>query len=121
MPPLINPRHLFRALLFSLAGLRRAFAAEQAFRHEVILLPVIIVALALLRPGLGWSAGLLAAWLLVMALELLNSAIEEAFNLISPDYNIKVKYGKDMASGAIFVGLCINGLLWIAMLVDVFW
>ena len=113
---MINLRHIFGALLYSLAGLRRAWANEQAFRHEVLLLPVVILLLALIRPGVGWAAALIAAWLLVMALELLNSAIEEAFNLISPDYNIHVKYGKDMASAAIFMGLLINGVLWLCKL-----
>ena len=113
---MINLRHIFGALRYSLAGLRRAWANEQAFRHEVLLLPVVILLLAVIRPGAGWTAALVAAWLLVMALELLNSAIEEAFNLISPDYNIHINFGKDMASAAIFMGLLINGVLWLCML-----
>lgn len=112
---MINLRHLTGALRYSLAGLRRAWK-EQAFKHEVLLLPIIFLLLAFIRPGAGWTAALIAAWLLVMALELLNSAIEEAFNLISPDYNPHVKYGKDMASAAIFMGLLVNGVLWLCML-----
>ena len=117
---LINFRHLFRAGLFSLAGLRRAWQNEQAFRHEVIVLAIMALVLAVLRPGLGWTAAAFAGWLFVMALELLNSAIEEAFDLISPDYNIHVKYGKDMASGAILIGLIANAGLWRCLLLDTF-
>lgn len=117
--PLINPRHLARAALYSLAGLRRAWQNEQAFRHEVLLLPVMLLLLLFFKPGLGWSAALLAGWFLVMALELLNSAIEEAFDLISPEYNIHVKHGKDLASAAIFIAVCVNGLLWLLMLISV--
>ena len=117
---MINLRHIIGALLYSLAGLRRAWSNEQAFRHEVLILPVLIVLLAVIRPGVGWTAALMAAWLLVMGLELLNSAIEEAFNLISPEYNLHVKYGKDMASAAILMGLLINGVLWLCMLWDRF-
>lgn len=117
---MINIRHIIGALLYSLAGLRRAWSNEQAFRHEVLLLPVVVVLLALIRPGVGWTAALIAAWLLVMALELLNSAIEEAFNIISPDYHPHVKYGKDMASAAILMGLLVNGVLWLCMLWDSF-
>lgn len=113
---LINLQHLFRAALYSLAGLRRAWTAEQAFRHEVLLCPVILLLLLVLRPGPGWAAAAVFGWLLVMALELLNSAVEEAFNLISPDYNEHVKYGKDMASAAIFLALAGNGVLWLCML-----
>lgn len=113
---IINPKHLRGALLYSFAGLKRAWQGEQAFRHETLLIPVMLLLLCLIRPGLAWSAGLMAAWLFVMALELLNSAIEEAFDLISPEQNIHVKYGKDMASAAIFMALCANGLLWLCML-----
>ena len=113
---LIDFRHLIRALGFSLAGLKRAWQGEQAFRFEVLLIPVMLIVLCLIRPGLAWSAALLAAWIFVMALELLNSAIEEVFDLISPEYNIHAKYGKDMASGAIFVAVCANALLWLCML-----
>lgn len=113
---LINLHHLFRAAAYSLAGLKRAWQNEQAFRHEVLLVPVIVILLFALRPGPGWTAAALFGWLLVMALELLNSAIEEAFNLISPEYNEHVKFGKDMASAAIMLCLFGNGVLWLCLL-----
>ena len=75
--------------------------------------------LFLVSPGAFWAAVLLGGWLFVMALELINSALEEAFDLISPEFNIHVKYGKDMASAAIFVAVCANALLWLIMLWDV--
>lgn len=117
---LINLRHLKNALFYSLAGLSRAWNNEQAFRHEVLLCPVIALLLLLLRPGAGWTAAAVAGWLFVMGFELLNSAIEEAFNLISPEYNEHVKYGKDMASAAIFLALAANGVIWICLLCSLF-
>ena len=112
---MINLRHLYGAFLYSLAGLKRGWR-EQAFRHEVLVLLVMPFILWLIRPGLVWSAALLAAWLLVMALELLNSAIEETLDLITKESNIHVKYGKDLASAAVFFAICANGLLWAVML-----
>jgi len=112
---MINLRHLYGAFLFSLAGLRRGWQ-EQAFRHEALVLLIMPLALWIIRPGLVWSAALLAAWLLVMAIELLNSAIEETLDLITKDTNIHVKYGKDLASAAVFFAICANGLLWVVML-----
>lgn len=117
---MINMRHLIGATRYSLAGLRRAWSNEQAFKHEVLLVPVLVILLACIRPGAAWTAGLLAAWIGVMALELLNSSLEEAFNLISPEYNPHVKYGKDMASAAIFIGIVVNVILWLGMLWDRF-
>lgn len=116
---LISLKHLYHATLYSLAGLKRAWRSEQAFRHEVLLLLLIILLLLVLSPGPAWCAAALFGWLAVMALELLNSAIEESFNLISPEYNEHVKYGKDMASAAIFVALVANGILWLFLLYDV--
>lgn len=118
-PVIINFRHLFGAFRYSMDGLKRGWK-EQAFRHETLILPVIAILLFLIRPGMAWSAILAAAWLLLMALELLNSAIEEAFDMISPEFNIHVKYGKDMASAAIFMGILANCVLWLCMLWDRF-
>lgn len=112
--PLIDFRHLARAGIYAVAGLRRGWK-ENAFRHEALMLPVIILLLLFIRPGAGWTAAALLAWLAVMALELLNSAIEEAFDLITTEQNEHVKFGKDMASGAILLGLIANAILWVCM------
>ena len=109
-------RHLFKALGYSLAGIKRAWQGEQAFRIEVVILLAQIAVLCFLQPGAAWSAALLAGWLFVMGLELVNSAIEEVFDLVSPDYNIHAKHGKDMGSGAVFLAVLANGALWIGML-----
>lgn len=112
---LVNVRHLVGAFRYSLAGLKRGWG-EQAFRHEAIVLVLMFPLLVFIGPGAAWTSGLIAAWLGVMALELLNSAVEEMCDLVSPEYNIHVKYAKDLASAAIFVGIVANAVLWIAML-----
>ena len=112
---MINLRHLYGAFLYSLAGVKRGWQ-EQAFRHEALVLLIMPLILWIIRPGLVWSVVLLAVWLLVMAIELLNSAIEETLDLITKESNIHVKYGKDLGSAAVFLAICANGLLWIVML-----
>lgn len=115
----INFRHLVGATKYSLAGLKRAWQGEQAFRHEVLLFPILLLLLCLIRPGFGWAASIIFSWLVVMAFELVNSAIEEALDLITTEQNTHVKYSKDMASAAIFVGICGHVVLWICMIFDV--
>ncbi len=112
---LLNPGHLLGAAGYSLAGLARAWREEQAFRHEVLVLPVLVV--LLLATGKSWSVALLvlAAWLFVMAAELLNSAVENAFDLITREPDDRVKAGKDMASAAIFLAISANAALWIVV------
>lgn len=110
--PIINPKHLFGATKHSLDGLQHAFKQEQAFRHEVIVLGLLIVTLIFSQqPFFHWLI-VIGGWLLVMLTELLNSAIEEIFNLVHPDWHPKVKAGKDMASAAIFLALIINVGVW---------
>ena len=112
----VDPLHLLKAFRHSLAGLAVAWKEEQAFRLEIVLLPVICVVLLILRPGFSWSVALVAGWLLVLVTELLNSAIERVCNRVSPEFHILIKHSKDMASAAILMILCCNGLLWLAML-----
>lgn len=112
----VNPAHLVRGIKNSLAGLVVAWKQEQAFRHEILLFPVIVLLLLVFRPGAIWSAALVAGWLLVLVVELLNSAIEQVCNRVSPEFHILIKHSKDMASAAIFVTLCLNGLLWLTMI-----
>ena len=52
-----------------------------------------------------------------MMAELINTAIEEALNLITRDYNIAVKNAKDMASAAVFLMLVLNAALWLCIFI----
>ena len=110
---LINPSHLLGATRHSLAGLVHAFTSEQAFRHEVLILVVLVLVLAFGGHGSGTWLLVIGGWLLVMMVELLNSAIEEAFDLVSTDWHPRIKAGKDMASAAIFLALVLNVGLWV--------
>lgn len=109
----IKPSHFVKAGLHSLAGLRHAYQNEQAFKHEVYVLPVLVLVLWLTGKSFGTSMLVLAGWLLVMAVELLNSAIEGAFNMISLERDDRIKAGKDMASAAIFLTISANVGLWL--------
>jgi diacylglycerol kinase (ATP) len=50
---------------------------------------------------------------MVMALELLNIAVESLCNLVSPDFHPLVKTAKDAASAAVFLAISANALYWI--------
>lgn len=105
--------HMFKALGYSLAGLACALKSSTAFRQEGAALLVICAALALTGKGAGQWLLCVCAWLAVMAGELLNSALEEAFNLITTEYSPGVKAGKDMASAAVFVLMIVNAGVWL--------
>ena len=105
--------HLIGATHYSLQGLGRAWREEQAFRHEVMVLGGLFLLLLLTEKSLGLMLLTLGGWLFVMSIELLNSAVENAFNLIDREPNDRVKAGKDMASAAIFLAVAANVGLWI--------
>lgn len=113
MSSLINLHHLLGATCHSLDGLRRAWRGEQAFRHECIALFVLITLLFMTDKSVTDWLLVIGAWLVVMVVELLNSAIEEIFNLISTEWNPRIKDGKDLASAAIFLAMLLNAGIWI--------
>ena len=109
-------RRVWNALHYSLAGLRAAFKHEDAFRQEVFLAAVLIP-LALLLPASGMGHALMiAAVLLVMIVELLNSAIEATVDRVSIENHPLAKRAKDIGSAAVFVALLNVLIVWVLVL-----
>jgi len=106
------------ALLYSLSGLGAAFRHEQAFRQEVVL-ALILIPTALLLPvnPLG-KALMIASVMLVLIVELLNSALETAVDRISLENHPLAKRAKDMASAAILLSLVNWGAVWLLVLLN---
>ena len=98
-------RRILNALVYSVDGFRAAFRHEDAFRQEVIL-AVVLVPLALLLPASGVGKALMiASVLLVLLVELLNSAVEATVDRISLENHQLAKRAKDIGSAAVFVSL----------------
>jgi len=97
---------------YSWAGLNAAFRHEDAFRQEVFLL-IVLVPLALYLGDSGIERALLiGALLLVLIVELLNSAVEAAVDRISLDHHELIKRAKDMGSAAVMIALVNVGVVW---------
>jgi undecaprenol kinase len=92
-----------RRLGFALAGITAIASRERSFRTQIIAALAVIVTTILLRPGLLWSAVLVLAIALVLALELLNSALEAMLDHLHPDIAPAIKIAKDAAAGAVLV------------------
>lgn len=113
-------KHMFAATGHSLHGLAAAAKSETAFMQEILALLVLPVAAALYGIPAGLIVIIVAAWLFVMALELLNMAVEAVCNLVSPDFHPMVKIAKDGGSAAVFVAICANIIFWL-YLVYTYW
>jgi diacylglycerol kinase (ATP) len=105
------------ATKWSLQGLRAAWLHESSFRLEVYLLVIAApLALWLGRTGIE-RALLLGSCLLVLATELLNSAVEAVIERYGPEHHELAGRAKDMGSAAVFVTMMNVLLVWGLILV----
>ncbi|KPK32834.1 MAG: diacylglycerol kinase [Betaproteobacteria bacterium SG8_40] len=109
-------RRIWNALFYSIEGLSAAFRHEDAFRQESLLALVLIPA-ALFMPASGvGKAVMIASVLLVLVVELLNSAIEATVDRISLDNHRLAKRAKDIGSAAVFLSLVNVLIVWVLVL-----
>ena len=107
-----GPRQVWRALIWSIKGLRAAWRHEASFRLEgwsaVVLVPLGVWL------GDGGVEKLLLAGspILVLSAELLNSAIEAVVDKVSPEFNELAGRAKDMGSAAVFLLMLLVLLTW---------
>ena len=105
-------RRVWNALFYSMAGLAAAFKHEAAFRQELVLV-VILIPLTFWLPASNLGRALMiAAVLLVLIVELLNSALEATVDRISVEQHPLAKRAKDIGSAAVFVALLNVLVVW---------
>ena len=108
---------VLRAAGYSIAGLHAALRKEPAFRQEVIL----FVLLAPLGVWLGKTgverALLIGSLLLVLIVELLNSALEATVDRISRKHHKLSGRAKDMGSAAVYLAILFAVMVWTLVLI----
>ena len=114
-------KRLWQATINSWNGLVAAAQTERAFREELVLLAIGI-------PLAFWLAGdpakrlaLIGTLLVIMIVELLNTAIEKLSDRITRDHDPVLKRAKDMGSAAILLSLLLAGAVWLWVAVERFW
>jgi diacylglycerol kinase (ATP) len=112
---------VWNAFHYSLAGLAAAYKHEDAFRQEV-LLAIILTPVALFCPVSPVEKALMIACvLLVIIVELLNSAVEAAIDRISLDRHLLSKRAKDIGSAAVLIALLNVVMVWALILTPLIW
>ncbi|MBM3347975.1 MAG: diacylglycerol kinase [Betaproteobacteria bacterium] len=109
-------RSLLNAISLSFSGLASAFRNEEAFRQEVLLALVLVPLGLWLGEGGIAKALLVASVLLVLVVELLNSAVEAAVDRVSLDHHRLSKRAKDIGSAAVFLSLVNVAVVWALVL-----
>jgi diacylglycerol kinase (ATP) len=107
---------LLKATQFSWQGLCAAYRHEEAFRQEVwVLLVAVPLALWLGENGIE-KALMIGSVLLLLIVELLNSAVEATIDRIGPEHHMLSGRAKDMGSAAVLLTTVNAVLVWFFML-----
>ena len=108
-------RRIIRATKFSAQGLAYAFRNEAAFRQELALVVVLTPVAFWLGQSTIERLLLILSLLIVLIVELLNSAVEATVDRIGEDHHPLAGGAKDMGSAAVFVSLVLLGATWSAV------
>ncbi len=107
---------------FAWAGLRAAWCSERSFRAQAIIAVVVFVAMGVLQPPLIWWALVGTMMVLVLAAELINTALEHLVDHLHPERHPRIKTVKDCAAAAVLllsVGATWVGVLMVLSVLDI--
>ncbi len=108
---------IVNATVYSLQGLRAAIRYESAFRQELFLV-VVLVPVALWAGNTAIEYGMLiGSLLIVLIVELLNSAIESVVDRIGSEHHELAGRAKDLGSAAVMLSLLMACVVWGAILI----
>jgi diacylglycerol kinase len=93
----------WRRLAFAVVGIRDTIRGEASFRAQLFLGLAAAVVLALVRPPLIWLAMCCLSASIVLALELVNTALEHLADRLHPERHIAIQRAKDCAAGAVLL------------------
>jgi diacylglycerol kinase (ATP) len=111
---------LLRATINTWHGLVEAARSEEAFRQELVVL-VLAVPLAFFVADGAWKRlALIGVVLLLLVVELLNTAIEKLADRVSREIDPQIGRVKDMGSAAVGLAIVVAGLAWLLALAERF-
>lgn len=105
-------RRIVSATLNSFAGLRAAWRNEAAFRQECVLAAILVPAAFWVGDTAVERVLLIASVLVVLIVELLNSAVEAVVDRIGPERHELSGRAKDLGSAAVLLSLVLAGGAW---------
>ncbi len=108
----------WRATLNSRNGMAFAIRSEQAVREELVALVLSLPLAWLIGVTLMRRVELVSAVLLVLVVELLNTAIEKLADRLTTDHDPQIGRVKDLGSAAVGVALVVAGLFWLFALAE---
>lgn len=107
---------IIKATGYSLKGLKQAWQHEAAFRQELMLLVVAVLVACWLPVSLLERLLLIGVVVVVVLMELVNSAIEAVVDRVGMEHHELSGRAKDIGSAAVFVALVFAGVVWVSLL-----
>ncbi|MBC3861875.1 diacylglycerol kinase [Undibacterium jejuense] len=114
-------KRIFSAFFYSIDGFKSAWKNEHAFRQELVLVVIGIVAALALPVSSFEKLMMIAVLLLILVVELLNSAIEAVVDRVSLERHSLSKNAKDFGSAAVLLTLIIAVATWSVILFNRFY
>jgi diacylglycerol kinase (ATP) len=105
-------RRVVNATFYSVAGLRSAWRSEAAFRQECVGVALLIPVALWLGQNAVERALLLSSCVLVVVVELLNTAVEFVVDRVGTDHHELSGRAKDAGSAAVFMSIALALLVW---------
>lgn len=109
-------KRILSAIKNSLRGLADGTKTEAAIREEAIVFVLAVPIGIFIAPNLAWYVAMIAALLVVLAVEFLNTAIEKLSDHVTPERHRDIGRIKDFGSTAVFCALALAGVVWLAAL-----
>ncbi|MRV71338.1 diacylglycerol kinase [Duganella sp. FT92W] len=113
-------KRIVSALFYSFDGLKTALQTEHAFRQELMLLAVAAVAAFALPVSAYERLAMLGSIVLMLIVELINSAIEAVVDRVSLERHPLSKNAKDFGSAAVLLAGGLAAAVWVTVLVQRF-
>mgnify|MGYP000144178245 CR=1 FL=1 len=109
-------KRIIAATRYSFDGLKLAAETESAFKQE-LLASLVLIPLAIWLGDTAIEQSLLiASVVLVMIVELLNTAVEAVVDRVSSDFHELSRQAKDLGSAAVFLSISLAVLIWLLLL-----
>ena len=109
-------KRIFSATLNSLHGISYGISTEAALREEAALLLAGVLLGFAVAPSWLWYVAMVGSLLVLLAVEFLNTAIEKLSDYVTREQQVEIRRIKDFGSAAVFCGICLAGLTWLAAL-----
>lgn len=100
---MIDIKHLYKAFTFSFAGLKHAWAFDQNIRIHTFIAVIVLVLSFILGISSTEKVVIGLTILLVVAAEMINTAIESMVDLITKEHREEARIAKDVSSGMVFI------------------